>query len=140
MTVTALGRLLSGYLELFAECYSSRPILEHFGDTVAACCRPCRGSRSSRLRCSGGRRFERCSDSCELRFGTTSGCVIFITQRLAASPQLAKPAKLSEPLRGCAVSISEIGALLYQACDRKEGRTHGCGRGSSVWVCGLPRR
>ena len=43
-------------------------------------------------------------------------------------------------LRGCAVSISEIGALLYQACDRKEGRTHGCGRGSSVWVCGLPRR
>ena len=42
--------------------------------------------------------------------------------------------------RGCAVSISEIGALLYQACDRKEGRTHGCGRGSSVWVCGLPRR
>ena len=43
-------------------------------------------------------------------------------------------------LRGCAVSISEIGAWLYQACDRKEGRTHGCGRGSSVWVCGLPRR
>ena len=31
MTVPALGRLLSGYLELFAECYSSRPILEHFG-------------------------------------------------------------------------------------------------------------
>lgn len=46
----------------------------------------------------------------------------------------------SQSLRGCAVSISEIGALLYQACDRKEGRTHGCGRGSSVWVCGLPRR
>ena len=48
--------------------------------------------------------------------------------------------RLAELLRGCAVSISEIGALLYQACDRKEGRTHGCGRGSSVWVCGLPRR
>ena len=85
MTVTeltelmALSRLLAGYLELFAECYSSRPILEHFGDTVAACCRTCRGSRSSRLRCSGGRRFERCSDSCELRFGTPSGCVIFIS-------------------------------------------------------------
>ena len=75
MTVTelmALGRLLAGYLELFAECFSSRPILEHFGETVPACCRTCRGSRSSRLRCSAGRRFERCSDSCELRFGTTS--------------------------------------------------------------------
>ena len=33
MTVTelmALGRLLAGYLELFAECFSSRPILGHF--------------------------------------------------------------------------------------------------------------
>ena len=27
----ALGRLLAGYLELFVECFSSRPILEHLG-------------------------------------------------------------------------------------------------------------
>ena len=127
--LTALGRLLAGHLELFAECLSSRPILEHFGGTVAACCRTCRGSRSSRLRCSGGtpvrtlQRFlrtsmwdpERMRDLCQ--------------QRLAASPQLAKPAKLSalsEPIKSD--DLGTIGLIDETSVAKKGDETPGVQR------------
>ncbi len=98
MTVTALGRLLAGHLELFAECYSSRPILEHFGGY-------CRGLLSDLPRKS--------VEPIVLQWGTPVRTLQrflptsiwdpermrdLYQQRLAASPQLAKPAKLSEPL------------------------------------------
>ncbi len=95
MTVTALGRLLSGYLELFAECLSSRPILEHFGGY-------CRGLLSDLPRKS--------VEPIVLQWGTPVRTLqrflrtsiwdhermrVLYPQRLAASPQLAKPAKLN---------------------------------------------
>ena len=93
----ALGRLLAGYLELFAECFSSRPILEHFGAY-------CRGLLSDLPRKSVEPIALQCGTPVRTlqRFLRTSiwdheRMHDLYQQRLAASPQLAKPTKPTKP-------------------------------------------
>lgn len=90
----ALGRLLAGYLELFAECFSSRPILEHFGAY-------CRGLLSDLPRKSVEPIALQCGTPVRTlqRFLRTSiwdheRMRDLYQQRLAASPQLVKPDEL----------------------------------------------
>lgn len=93
----ALGRLLAGYVDLFVECFSSRPIFEHFG----AYCRgllsdlPRKSVEPIALQCGTPvrtlQRFLRTSiwDHGRMRD--------LYQQRLAALPQLAKPDELAGP-------------------------------------------
>ncbi len=93
----ALGRLLAGYLDLFAECFSSRPIFKHFG----AYCRgllsdlPRKSVEPIALQCGTPvrtlQRFLRTSiwDHGRMRD--------LYQQRLAALPQLAKSDELAKP-------------------------------------------
>ena len=98
MELIALSRLLAGHLELFAECY-------FVSSDLGALWEYCRGLLSALPRKS--------VEPIALQWGTPVRTLQrflrtsiwdhermrdLYQQRLAASPQLAKPAKLSEPL------------------------------------------
>lgn len=123
----ALSRLLAGYLELFVECFSSRPILEHLGAY-------CRGLLSDLPRKSVEPIALQCGTPVRTlqRFLRTSiwdheRMRDLYQQRLAALPQLAKPDDLGTDELG-PDDLGTIGLIDETSVAKKGDETPGVQR------------